>query len=64
MIPARKSEPERIQLNRTFDSISEMETHVANQYKGFRLVRYWPVQSFACIVEKIEVENKLPKRKK
>lgn len=50
-IPPPKKSSNQIQLNRTFDSIAEMESHVANQYKGATIVKHWEVQCFACIID-------------
>ena len=52
MPPPPKKLPgeESIQLNRTFDTVSEMNTYVETQMPGFRVSKFWNTVHIHCIV--------------
>lgn len=51
MIPSRKPATNRVQLNKLFDSIDEMNNYVAANHKGATVVKTWSVKHICCEIE-------------
>lgn len=53
LIPPRRKSEDELQINRTFDSVGEIESYLITNFPGKKvsIAKTWEVKQLACVVK-------------